>query len=79
MIAVTGTLAYDIQFDGPDRSLSSRSGDAFTAGYFKTLGEHPSCADVQFYIGWESSARNHGRIMDLMDEISDLREAASEA
>ena len=45
------------------------------AGYFKTLGAHPSRADVQFYIGWESSARNHGRIMDLMDEISDLREA----
>ena len=45
------------------------------AGYFKTLGSHPSRSDVQFYLGWESSARNHGRIMDLMDEISDLREA----
>ena len=44
------------------------------AGYFNTLGSHPSRADVQFYLGWESSARNHGRIMDLMDEISDLRE-----
>src|SRR5579864_614504 len=44
------------------------------AGYFSTLGSHPSRADVQFYLGWESSARNHGRIMDLMDEISDLRE-----
>jgi hypothetical protein len=44
------------------------------AGYFNTLGNHPSRADVQFYLGWESSARNHGRIMDLMDEISDLRE-----
>jgi len=43
------------------------------AGFFKTLGTHPSRADVQFYLGWESSARNHGRIMDLMDEISDLR------
>jgi hypothetical protein len=43
------------------------------AGYFKTLGSHPGRADVQFYLGWESSARNHGRIMDLMDEISDLR------
>jgi hypothetical protein len=43
------------------------------AGFFKTLGSHPSRADVQFYLGWESSARNHGRIMDLMDEISDLR------
>jgi hypothetical protein len=45
------------------------------AGCFKTLGEHPSRADVQFYVGWESSSRNHSRIMDLMDEISDLREA----
>jgi hexosaminidase len=44
------------------------------AGYFNTLGSHPSRADVQFYLGWESSARNHGRIMDMMDEISDLRE-----
>ena len=44
------------------------------AGYFKSLGSHPSHADVQFYLGWESSARNHGRIMDMMDEISDLRE-----
>jgi hexosaminidase len=44
------------------------------ASYFNTLGSHPSRADVQFYLGWESSARNHGRIMDLMDEISDLRE-----
>jgi hexosaminidase len=43
------------------------------AGYFKTLGDHPSRADVQFYLGWESSARNHGRIMDLMDEITDLQ------
>jgi len=43
------------------------------ADYFRTLGSHPSHADVQFYLGWESSARNHGRIMDLMDEISDLR------
>jgi hypothetical protein len=43
------------------------------AGFFKTLGIHPSRADVQFYLGWESSARNHGRIMDLMDEVSDLR------
>lgn len=45
------------------------------AGFFKTLGSHPSHADVQFYLGWEASARNHGRIMDLMDEISDLRGA----
>jgi hexosaminidase len=44
------------------------------AGYFDTLGSHPSRADVQFYLGWESGARNHGRIMDMMDEISDLRE-----
>jgi len=44
------------------------------ASYFNTLSSHPSHADVQFYLGWESSARNHGRIMDLMDEISDLRE-----
>jgi len=44
------------------------------ASYFKTLGAHPSRADVQFYVGWESSSRNHSRIMDLMDEISDLRE-----
>ena len=43
------------------------------AGYFKTLGRRPSRNDVQFYLGWEASARNHGRIMDLMDEISDLR------
>ena len=43
------------------------------ASYFKTLGDHPSRADVQFYLGWESSARNHGRIMDLMDEITDLQ------
>jgi hypothetical protein len=43
------------------------------AGFFKTLGGRPNRADVQFYLGWESSARNHGRIMDLMDEISDLR------
>jgi hexosaminidase len=45
------------------------------AGYFKTMGAHPSRADVQFYLGWESSSRNHSRIMDLMDEVSDLREA----
>jgi hypothetical protein len=43
------------------------------AGYFKTLGNHPKHDDVYFYLAWESSARNHGRIMDLMDEISDLR------
>ncbi|HVP48143.1 MAG TPA: beta-N-acetylhexosaminidase [Bryobacteraceae bacterium] len=43
------------------------------AGYFKTLGNHPNHDDVYFYLAWESSARNHGRIMDLMDEISDLR------
>jgi len=43
-------------------------------GYFSMLGSHPSRADVQFYLGWESSARNHGRIMDLMDNVSDLRE-----
>ena len=43
------------------------------AGYFKILGSHPTHADVQFYLGRESSARNHGRITDLMDEISDLR------
>ena len=44
------------------------------AGYFKMLGAHPTRADVQFYLGWETSARNHGRAMDLMDEISDLRD-----
>jgi len=44
------------------------------ASYFNTLGSHPSRADVQFYVGWESSSRNHSRIMDLMDAISDLRE-----
>lgn len=45
------------------------------AGYFKLLDDHPNRADVQFYLGWESSSRNHSRIMDLMDEVSDLREA----
>jgi len=45
------------------------------AGYFQTLGKNPAKADVQFYLGWETSARNHGRAGDLMDEISDLREA----
>ncbi len=45
------------------------------AGYFRMLGSHPSHDDVEFYLGWQSSARNHGRIMDLMDEISDLRGA----
>jgi hexosaminidase len=45
------------------------------AGYFKLLGDHPNRADVQFYLGWESSSRNHSRIMDLMDDISDLRGA----
>jgi hypothetical protein len=44
------------------------------AGYFKTLGFRPTRADVQFYLGWGASARNHGRVMDLMDEISDLRD-----
>lgn len=44
------------------------------AGFFQTLGPHPARADVQFYLGWETSARNHGRVMDLMDEISDLRD-----
>jgi hexosaminidase len=43
------------------------------AEFWKTLGQKPSRADVQFYVGWEMSARNHGRIGDLMDEISDLR------
>jgi hypothetical protein len=43
------------------------------AGYFKTMGRKPSRADVQFYVGWQSGARNHGRVMDLMDEIGDLR------
>ena len=42
------------------------------AGYFNSPGSHPSRADVHSI--WESSARNHGRIMDIMDEISDLRE-----
>jgi len=45
------------------------------ASYFNTLGSHPSHADVEFYLGRESSARNHGRIMDLMDGVLDLREA----
>ena len=45
------------------------------SGYFKTMGAHPSRADVQFYVGWESSSRNHSRIMDLMDEVSDLHDA----
>jgi hypothetical protein len=45
------------------------------AGYFKTMGANPSRVDVQLYVGWESSSRNHSRIMDLMDEMSDLREA----
>jgi hypothetical protein len=44
------------------------------ASYFKTLSTHPRRTNVQFYVGWESSARNHSRIMDLMDEISDLQE-----
>ena len=60
------------------RRRSSRAGRptntiSTIAGYFKTLGDHPSRTDVQFYLGWESSARNHGRIMDLMDEIADLQ------
>jgi hypothetical protein len=42
-------------------------------GISRHWGGRPSHADVQFYLGWESSARNHGRIMDLMDEVSDLR------
>jgi len=45
------------------------------AGYFQTMGAHPTHADIQFYVGWESSSRNHSRIMDLMDEVSDLQEA----
>ena len=44
------------------------------ASYFRTLGSHPSRADVQFYVGWESSSRNRSRIMYLTDEVSDLRE-----
>jgi hypothetical protein len=43
------------------------------AGFWKTLGPKPSHDDVQFYVGWQTSARNHGRIGDLMDEVSDLR------
>jgi hypothetical protein len=43
------------------------------AGFWKTLGPKPRHDDVQFYVGWQTSARNHGRIGDLMDEISDLR------
>lgn len=43
------------------------------AGYWKTLGRNPNLADVNFYIARQTSARNHGRVMDLMDEIGDLR------
>lgn len=43
------------------------------AGYFQKLGRQPKPDDVQFYLGWEVGARNHGRVMDLMDEIADLR------
>jgi hexosaminidase len=44
------------------------------ASYFATLGKNPTHDDVYFYFGWQTSSRNHSRIDDLMDEISELKE-----
>ena len=43
-------------------------------GFFKTLGRHPSRFDVALYLFRESSVADHGRIEDLMDAITGLRE-----
>ena len=43
-------------------------------GFFKTLGRHPSRSDVLLYLFRESSVADHGRIEDLMDAITALRE-----
>jgi hypothetical protein len=41
---------------------------------FEKLGSKPTRADISFWLGRQASARNHGRIMDLMDLIGELRE-----
>ena len=45
----------------------------------KKLGPKPTRADVSFWLGRQASARNHGRIGDLMDAITEMREAYRQA
>lgn len=44
------------------------------ADIFEKLGPSPARADLSFWVGTQASARNHGRIGDLMDGITELRE-----
>jgi hexosaminidase len=49
------------------------------AGFFQELGPTPKASDMWPILGAEISTQNHGRIDDLMDTISELREAYREA
>ncbi len=44
------------------------------ASFFPRMGEHPTSADVDFYLGRQAGSRNHSRFSDLMDTISGMRE-----
>jgi hexosaminidase len=43
------------------------------------LGARPTSSDAHFHLGTQGAARNHGRLADLMDECTALREAYREA
>ncbi len=49
------------------------------ADIFDKLGSNPARADVSFWIGTQASARNHGRMGDLMDQIGELKEQYRQA
>ncbi len=44
------------------------------ASFFPKMGPRPSREDVDFYLGRQASARNHSRLADLMDTITEMRE-----
>lgn len=47
--------------------------------WHKRLGARPSSDDAHFHLGTQGASRNHGRLADLMDEATALREAYREA
>jgi hexosaminidase len=49
------------------------------ADNFAKIGPSSTRADISFWLGTQSAARNHGRIGDLMDLITELRDQYRQA
>jgi hypothetical protein len=45
------------------------------AGFWKQCGTHPDLRNVRYLLDFEASFRYHSRISDMLDEITELREA----